>query len=551
MFQSLRGKVILGYLLLATLILLISAFSASNISRLTGSINKIMAENYWSVTAAERMIMALERQDSAVLLYLHGVEEEMISEFLTSQSEFTKWLGRAEDNVTLPNEGDLVERIDREYSTYIKAFGVMRTMEPEDRLAFYLNDMFPVLRSIEEEVGNLLRINHESMLEARDDANQMGRRVVFSTLLTGLAALLLAAGASLYISSLIIKPTRELTDLISSIQPGNVGHLKAAEKPDELGALAREVNEMIARLRTYDERVIAQLQSQKERSQAVVESITDGILVVDEQYNIQMANQKARELFSMPYPLQEGHLLEQITDERVFEAIKRSMAERETVELHGPEERWVARDGRDRRYYELAVSLVTRSDGTVSGAVANFRDVTHYHEVEELKTDFISTVTHEFRTPLTSLAMNAALLTEQVEEGEISSGGEEVMEVVSEMKMDTERLLDLVSDLLDLSRLESGRVSIDMEDVRVEDLVKEAVRPFWKQAEEAGITLTVGDMGGIRRVVADPTKIAWVISNLVGNALRYTDSGGTVTIRAEERGTRVAVSVSDTGIGIP
>ncbi len=552
MLNTLRGKVAFGYLLLASLILIVSITSVNHIERLTSSINKIMAENYRSVTAAERMIMAMERQDSSVLLYLLG-HDDTGGDFHAFQTEFVKWLGRAEDNVTLPDERSIVKAIEEQYQEYVEAFGVMRTMrDPGERLPHYLAEMYPRLKSLEEEVEGLLRINHESMLAARESSDHLGERAVRSTILTGVLALLLAGGASFYISHLIITPTRELTELVRNIEPGSVGNLKAAEKPGEMGELAREVNDMINRLRSYDERIITQLQSQRERSRAIVESITDGILVADDQHHLLIANQTGRRLFNMSPDGIQGHILEHTGDDRVFEAVKTSMDEGETVELHGPENRWVCQEGDRRRYYELAVSPVVRDDGAVVGAVANFRDVTHYHEVEEMKTDFMSTVTHEFRTPLTSLSMNAALLAEKVREAEeCDTSIEDLDEISGEMAADSERLLELVNNLLDLSRMESGSVTMEVKPVVLGELLEQVLDPFWRQAEDAGVCLRVCDIDALPRVTADPTKIGWVISNLVGNALRYSDAGATVTVRAEEKGTRVAISVEDTGVGIP
>ena len=553
MLKTLRGKIALGYLLLATLLIAVSILSASNINRLTGAIDKIMAENYRSVTAAERMIMAVERQDSSVLLYIHGLQDDMISDFHHAQNTFLKWLSRAEDNITLANEADVVNRISGEYTQYVAAFSELRLVDSRaSQLDFYLNNMLPLLRSIEEEVELLLSMNHDSMLEARAFADNLGRRATLSTLATGLVALLLAAGASFYMSQLIIRPTKELTELLQNIEPGNVGNLAAAEQPDELGALAREVNLMIARLREYDERIISQLQSQERRSRAIVESIADGIVVVDGDYSLLMVNQTARNIFDMSPNTVSGHLLERIDDDRVFQAIKESMDESKTIELRGPEKAWLTEGERGRRYYELAVSPVSAEDGKVIGAVANFRDVTHYHEVEELKTDFISTVTHEFKTPLTSLSLNASLLSEQVEEHDTDLAQyEELPLIAQEIKEDSERLLELIEDLLDLSRLESEQITMETEPVDVDELVQHALQPFWRQAEEKGVDLQVDELENLPTVIADPTKIAWVITNLVGNAIRYAGEQGTIRVSAREMGTRVSISVADDGPGIP
>ncbi|MFO7942310.1 MAG: ATP-binding protein [Bacillota bacterium] len=558
MLKTLRGKIVLGYLVLAGLILVVAIVSITNIDRLTGSINKIMAENYRSVTAAERMIMALERQDSMVLLYLHGEDDYTISEFHAAQNEFVKWLGRAEDNITLEGEGEIIERIGDEYGNYVEMFSEIRMMDSdgvedirERRMAYYLRDVIGVFRDLEDDIEQLLGLNHQSMLEARRSADSVGRAAVLSTVVGTVAALIVGGAASFYMSTIIVKPTKDLTELIERIEPGNVGDLEAAERPDELGFLTKAINEMIQRLRKYDERIISRLQSEQDRSHAIVESITDGTLVVDEQMRVQMVNETARRLFQIRLHHIGRHLLEAANDDRLFQAIQRAMETGETQELRGPEYNWIIQDGKRRRYFELAASPVLQEGGGIIGAVANFREVTHYHEIEQLKTDIMSTVTHEFRTPLTSLSMNIALLAEHTDEIAEIDGGEDLGEMIEEMEADLDRLLHLVDNVLTLSKLESGNLPIEKELISLSDVVENGVGPFYRQAEEAGVELSVYGVEEMPKVFVDPTKVAWVISNLVGNALRYTDAGGKITVNAEERGTRIAVSVSDTGTGIP
>ncbi len=557
MLKSIRGKMVLGYLLLAVLIFSVSILSVNMIDRLTGSINKILAENYRSVTAAERMIMALEKQESSILLFLHQQDPSWIRDFHSAQSEFTKWLGRAEDNVTLAGEDEIVDEIDSGYQQFLLGFGDLRSALGDDQATpqhvdLYLENVRPVFLDLEQQLEELLRINHESMLQARERSDEVGAWASTTTITAGMLALLVAAGASFYISKLIIKPTEELTELLRSIKPGNVGHLEAAENPDELGELAKAINEMIARLRRYDEQVISRLQAEKRRSRAIVESIADGLVVVDEELNVQAVNQTARNLFGLlPGDVDGGHLLESIQDERLFEAITDCMESAEMIELRRTKNKWVGGSSDSKRYYELAVSPIIKDDGDIAGAVANFRDVTHYHEVEELKTDIISTITHEFKTPLTSLSMNVSLLSEELQSADLTPSDSEISEIVPELESDLHRLTNLVNNVLDISKLESEAMTIDRQHARVEDIVTQAVDPFHRQAEEAGVDLNVQIAEDTPDVYVDPNKIAWVISNLVGNSLRHTQQGDSIQIAANKRGTRVAISVTDTGTGIP
>ena len=175
------------------------------------------------------------------------------------------------------------------------------------------------------------------------------------------------------------------------------------------------------------------------------------------------------------------------------------------------------------------------------------RDVTKLKELDRLKSEFVTTVSHELRTPLTSVGMSLDLLEERIGSGL----GVEERELLHESRADVRRLRDLVGDLLDLSRIESGRIELDFQPVGVAMMCEKARKVLAPQAKERGVRLTLDLSDALPRVRADVNKMTWVLTNLLANAIRYSERDGEVRVEASALDSSVEVSVRDQGRGIP
>jgi NtrC-family two-component system sensor histidine kinase KinB len=178
--------------------------------------------------------------------------------------------------------------------------------------------------------------------------------------------------------------------------------------------------------------------------------------------------------------------------------------------------------------------------------VVLLQDITRLKEVERLKSEFVLAASHELKTPLTGISMSINLLQELAEQWP-----ERERELLKVAQEETNRLRALVSDLLDLSRLESGRFEVDIQPISIAYLFERTLAAFYDQAKARGIELVSSIKPGTPEVLADPTKIAWIISNLISNALRYTPPGGHIRVMAKGNPERAYLAVSDDGAGIP
>ncbi len=200
-----------------------------------------------------------------------------------------------------------------------------------------------------------------------------------------------------------------------------------------------------------------------------------------------------------------------------------------------------------KKYYKVSMNLFEAQPLREKALLFTLTDITVSKEIEQHKTDFFATASHEFRTPLTSIFMGVGMIrTGQL--GQISPKGKEILEAI---ESDCTRLLRLANNLLDLSRMETGSISMELEEVSAFDIIDAALATLKLQAEHKNISLYTKVPGDPPMVRADINKIIWVVTNLVGNALRYTGEKGSIIVKALRKGTKVIFSVKDSGKGIP
>ncbi|MEE8449536.1 MAG: ATP-binding protein, partial [Thermodesulfobacteriota bacterium] len=201
----------------------------------------------------------------------------------------------------------------------------------------------------------------------------------------------------------------------------------------------------------------------------------------------------------------------------------------------------------ERLPLSVACTPILDKKGKVSGCVAVFRDVTELREIENMKTEFVSTVSHELRTPLTSIKGSIGLILGGVA-GEVN---DEVAELLTIAQNNTDRLIRLINEMLDVSKIESGKIQMNKESLAVDTLVKKALERIKGYANECQVKLKCQLPEQIPLVLADRDRIEQVITNLLSNAIKFTPAGGVVTLEVTDESESVNISVADTGIGIP
>ncbi|SIQ68776.1 HAMP domain-containing sensor histidine kinase [Halanaerobium kushneri] len=536
--KTLKGKMLLGFAVMILILAGVVGWSIYNFESLSNAINDILVENYRSIKASDSMVESIERQDSALLLLLRTSEEQGQEIFRRNEKEFYTWLARAEDNITIDGEGTILEKINEKYFSFVSKFDQFYNADENQRWEIYNQELLPLFNEIKTDIRELRELNRQAMVEAQGDANSRANQAIIYTI--GLALLVTAFSLifAFYLTKQILRPIKELEKGIKEVAARNFQRKVEVASEDEIGVLADEFNEMISKLKEYEKINVKKLLMEKEKSEAVVNNLSSPLIVTDKDHKIVLINETAKELFSLREDVLGTHFLEVIKAEEIFEYIKNPEAKEEKT--------FLLKKNDKKRHYRISTKQVIDEDEEYQFTVTLLEDITRLKEIDNMKSEFVSTVSHEFRTPLTSMNMGLNMVINE-DTGELNEEQKELLEAAYE---DVERLTELVNDLLDLSKIESGKIEMEFDKVDVNDIIEKTLNPFHKQAEEKEIELKFKQSEDNIFAYADPSKISWVISNLVGNALRYADEGK-IEVDAEIKGRRVLVSVADNGPGIP
>ena len=551
MTWTLRKKIFIGYGITLFLMVLILIWAFLNLWNLGQASDAILRENYRSILAAENMVYALERQDSAVLLLLLGYEEEGGKQFRENESQFFQWLGRAKDNITVEGEDKIVSAIESGYSAYLKLISEIKPISisgPRKAATLYHETMLPSFLKVREACIRLREINQENMYKVSDRASLIAGRAIWSMGIIGIAAVAMGIGFSLFLSNLLVRPVQQMMHATQKISEGNYDVEVATQSSDELGLLTEQFNSMAKKLKAFHDLNIEKIMAEKRKSESIIRSIDDGIVLIDGEYRVTDMNPMAGEILQVdPEKMESRHFLEVVKNEQLFNYINQSI---ETGKPPQIEEKQnvltVERDG-GRRHYQFSVTPVPGRMGSLLGVVLLLRDVTRLAELDRLKSEFVMTASHELRTPLTSIGMSIDLLLETAPK-KLDAKEQQLLSAAHE---DLQRLKVLVNNLLDLSRIEAGKMEMEFSSNPVGPLLEKVVESFRIPAEQKGVDLSSQVPEGLPNMKGDGNRIAWVLTNLISNSLHFTPSGGAIRLTAGAFGPFIQVSVIDNGPGIP
>ncbi|MCL5019955.1 MAG: PAS domain-containing sensor histidine kinase, partial [Patescibacteria group bacterium] len=302
-------------------------------------------------------------------------------------------------------------------------------------------------------------------------------------------------------------------------------------------------NAMAANLREFYRSNRAQLIRIQRATQQTFNSLPDPIAIIDLKGNIELSTEKASEIFDLkPNVLIKDLPYQWLTKMHI-----------ETLMTHSP----VEPEGKDafiqtfvqgeERYFQPKAVPILDQDRKTLGIALILKDVTELIQQKEMKKGVIALVSHQLNTPLTSIRMAIHLLLE----GKVGPLTLKQTELLVAARDDSDRLYSIIANLLDMSRIESGKVALDFRSVSSKLLIQDAVNPFLIAAQDQGITLSIEARDDLPEVLVDTTRINHVFNNLLSNSLKYTPAGGKIILKAEESDTMVKFSVSDTGKGIP
>jgi PAS domain S-box-containing protein len=561
--MNLRPKLLIGYLVFVAALAVLGVWSAWHLLEMGGVSRNIIANNYDSVVAGQGMRESLDRQASAVLFALLGQLEPALTKLSEERKRFDTHFQRAANNITEPAEPGIMASIRRDRDTYyrqVDAFlggmkasrrGTSGVPQGQARATYDSGGKFiqleAFLHQLQSDCDNLIQVNQRAMLAKSEAAAGVARRWFLTTLTIASSLVAAGIGLAVWLANRIVRPLRELTTTMARIAAGDLEAKARVVSQDEVGTLAAGFNSMAERIRELRRSDLGKLVVAQQTTEAAIDSLYDPVIVTDARGAVTKLNPAAEDIFG-PEKANIGRPVGEIThDTRIALAVSETLSSQRPVAGEGATSVLPLLVNGSEHAFRLRTTPMRGEEGQLLGAVTLLEDITHLREIDRIKSDFIATASHELRTPLTSVQMSVHLLLEKVA-GTLTENQRGVLEACRE---DCDRLEKLMRDLLDLSKIEAGESTPHLSPINARDVILIAAEVFRTQVESKGITLTVDASPGLPCVLAGRAQIERVVSNLVSNALRHTEPGGTIHIRAVRREGHVAVSVTDTGHGIP
>ena len=526
----LRTRIRNGSLLMLALTLTIGAFAVPTIHKLGGSIRETLYRNYVSIDAGQHMHAALY---AAELAQLQGSLTAVLPQ---SRDTFTHWIDIELNDITEVGEEPLARDIQGRGQRIFDELSRGQRGTP-DHHEFNL---------LHQRVDDLIEMNQAAMFHADSRTTRMSDRLAYEFAIGLMILLVLGAALSWTLAWNIAKPLAELSEHLRSFSLHGPS-LRLGKQPlAELQAVASEFNRMAERLEQFEKLNVDRLIYERSKTEAILESIEDGIVLIDSDGVVTHINEVASIILGVEREEALGSPFDDLNSNhphylRVRSALQSVAtqpleAQRVEVDLHVR--------GRDHTYVLKPVPL-RQENGQSFGTILILQDITYLRDKDRARTNLVATLSHELKTPLTSLALSAELL-------ERSSGlNAQQGEMVGAIREDVGRMRDLANELLDLARGEgAAAIALQTVPVDVTDLLKAVTRTFVLQAEQKPVQLQTDFDESAPKVRADPVKLSWVVSNLVANALRYTPAGGTISVSSRIAAKAIKLQVCDTGPGI-
>ena len=537
----LRTRLLLHMLPFMAMLLATGLYAIVLFSRLTGSVETGVAENYRSVVASQRMLLALAEIDRgawAAAGTLDGGDLKLAA----SQKRFEADLALQMGNASLPGEKGLNQQLAGSYWTCTNALANLGTLHsPDSRNRLYEKEITPNVLKMRVVLEKILDLNQRAILATSQKIRQITRdmrRLMF----LGLAiALAVSVYASYQLGRSVLRPIQRVTQATRELGEGNLDQTVPVLSHDELGELALAFNRMAAQLREYRQSTTDELVRLHRTMETTLASFPDPIFVLNNEGRIELANPAATELAGAL------GLTGQLPD-RLHAIAQQTLASGEHFLPHSFDGVVSYRiQGAEKFFLPRVLTMRDKQDKLFGVAVVLY-DVTRFRLLDAAKTNLVATVSHELKSPLTSVRMALHMLLERT----VGALTPKQDELVQTARNDAERLLRILNDLLDLARLEEGNAALHREHVTPDELVQALAADTAETAAARGLKLDCAVDPGLPPVSVDRPRISHVFSNLVSNAIKHSPRGGRILVRAaraEDNG--VQFSVIDEGPGIP
>ncbi|WP_316818977.1 ATP-binding protein [Pedobacter nyackensis] len=521
--MKIKTKLRLGFGFLFLVILIFGGISLYYMNEISIRSKLILKDNYETLNYTSKMRSILD--------------EHTLPLSEQAKSLFEKQLLLEGKNVTETGEGKAVAALKAAYENLVISSSSIAEKQKaviQVRLRFKLID----------------DLNMNAIVKKNAAAQASIEKAVTYVIFTASVCFLILFSFIVNFPGFVANPLRAFSDAIHEISRKNYKQRLEFKGSDEFSELADSFNVMVAELNKWESSNLAKIQSEKLRIETIIEQMQDAIIGLNEKQEILFFNKVAGQLMNLDQgqvigmnamelkkknDLLNRILQEQIEDKpmKIYADQKESYFQLERREIRVPD-------------YDDHVDNTTVRTGKAAGQVCILKNITRFKELDEAKTNFIATVSHELKTPISSIKMSLKLLDDE----RVGSMNAEQKELVQHIKEDCGRLLKITSELLDLAQVETGNLQLNFVKSDPRKIAIYAMDAVRFQAEQKSIELEFVSRNNLPQVSVDIEKTAWVLVNFLSNALRYSVEKSKIVIQVIENNDRIEFSVKDFGKGI-
>jgi NtrC-family two-component system sensor histidine kinase KinB len=532
--MRLRRKLLLSMGIPALLLGMMGGTGLFSLRHLEQAAGRILADNYRSIQEARRMARSLRILESQPL---DGAGAATGESGETAARELEDALRRCEGNITETGEVEILRRIRVSWEQVRQGHRAHDAVAP-------VSPQSQTIQALHADIEELVSLNERAMIAYERETRRVARGMLGAVTVSALAAFVALALFALISAHRISRPVTEVADRLHQALNPALRETPATRglTVDEIARLREELDALLLRLTRYEDEQARKLSHLEGRLAFVMNKVLEGLVLMDADRRIVAANRVGRTILGMPAGT--GQRVEELNPREDVRAVLAPLTEGTFQPERDLGEVRFEVDGSER-IFRPRVLTVPASGGGVEGYLILFWDVTEQRRFEESRRRFIAMLSHQLKTPMTSLTMSVNLIREKLRDPPPAQA--ELLSIATE---NCRSLSALVSDVIEAAREITPDLALKPRRMDIVRLLRSALRPLAPQAEEKGVELVVPAEAPAVLASVDPVKFPWVVTNIAGNALRYTDRGGRVEVAVSSSEGGIDVSVGDTGAGI-
>ncbi|TDW44347.1 PAS/PAC sensor signal transduction histidine kinase [Flavobacterium sp. 270] len=513
--MRIKTKLNLGVGLLFLMIIILSLVSAYSVFLIKQDTENILKSNYNTLEYSRNMISTLDEIKLGSKETILNFEENLKKQTL---------------NITEPGEKQATEKL-------MASFALLEKNNADESLK----------AQIRQDIFAIMKLNLDAIKQKSDIAKHSAETANLSIAIVGSLCFLIAFNLLVNLPNNIANPIKELTLSIKEIANKNYSERVHFTSHSEFGDLAKSFNTMAQKLEEYHDSNVYKLLFEKKRLETLINNMNDPIIGLDNEGIVLFANDEALKIIGLK---SEDIIGKSASNLSVSNDLIRSLILKETNENQKKQPLKIFANAKESYFEKETINITITPTGEEKeiniGDVIILRNITLFKELDFAKTNFIATVSHELKTPIASIKLSLQLL-ENAKTGDMNDDQKQLVESI---KDDSQRLLKITGELLNLSQLETGNIQLNIEKSNPYTIANYAVEAVKVQADQKQIQLIIDADENLKDVKADSEKTGWVLINYLSNAIRYSSEKSTILIKLKEENNQIVFQVIDTGKGI-